>query len=99
MAHFTEINQAPPPYSMFAANWKSSSNEACAKKLSQILANNIDDGGRGLVSEFMLGIGSTNFQLNLTILSFWTKFTQKKYFRLKTEDVNITIEFWIFELC
>ena len=55
--------------------------------------------GGGLVSEFMSGIGSTNFQLNLTILSFWTKFAQKEYFRLKTEDVNTTIEFWIFELC
>ena len=48
MVHFTEINQAPSPYSMFAANWKSSNNEACAKKLSQILADNIDDGGRGI---------------------------------------------------
>ena len=28
---------------------------------------------------------STKFQLKLTILLFWTKFTQKGYFRLKTE--------------
>ena len=38
------------------------------------------------------------FQLKLTILSFWTKFVQKRYFRSKTEEVNITVEFCIFEL-
>ena len=31
-----------------AAYWKSSNSQACAKKLSQILANNIDNGGRGI---------------------------------------------------
>ena len=31
-----------------AAYWKSSNSEACAKKRSQILANNIDNGGRGI---------------------------------------------------
>ena len=36
-----------------AVYWQSSSTEACARKLSQILANDIDNGGRGLVSEFM----------------------------------------------
>ena len=36
--------------------WKSRNTKACAKKLSQILANNIDHGGRGLVSEFMWSI-------------------------------------------
>ena len=35
MAHFAEINQAPPPYSML-------------QYMSQILANNIDNGGRGI---------------------------------------------------
>ena len=30
------------------ANWQSSNTEVCAKKLSQILANNIDHGGRGI---------------------------------------------------
>ena len=36
-----------------AVYWQSSNTEACAKKLSQILANNIDNGGRRLVSKFM----------------------------------------------
>ena len=31
-----------------AAYWKSSNSEACAKKLSPILANDIDNGGRGI---------------------------------------------------
>ena len=31
-----------------AVDWQSSNNEACAKKLSQILANNIDNWGRGI---------------------------------------------------
>ena len=38
------------------------------------------------------------FQLKLTILIFWTKFIQERYFRFKTEKMNITIEFCIFEL-
>ena len=29
---------------------------------------------------------------------FWTKFAQKGYFWLKTEKVNTTIEFCIFDL-
>ena len=40
---------------------------------------------------FSLG---TKFQLKLTIVIFWTKFTQKEYFCRKTEKVNNTIEFW-----
>ena len=55
MVHFAEINQAPPSYSMLQYIG-SSDTETCVKKLSQILANNIDNGGRGLVSEFMWGI-------------------------------------------
>ena len=50
MVHFAEINQAPSPYSMLQYI---SDTETCVKKLSQILANNIDNGRRGLVSEFM----------------------------------------------
>ena len=38
------------------------------------------------------------FQLKLTILNFWTTFTQKGYFRLETEKVDFTIEFFRFEL-
>ena len=37
-------------------------------------------------------------QLKLTILTFWTKFGQKGYFRSKSEKLNITIEFCVFEL-
>ena len=33
-----------------------------------------------------------------TILIFWTKFAQKVYFWSKTGEMNITIEFSIFEL-
>ena len=40
----------------------------------------------------------TKFQVKLTILIFWTKFEQKEYIQSKTEKVNITIEFSIFEL-
>ena len=40
----------------------------------------------------------TKFQLKLTILIFWTKFAQNGYFRSKTEKVNTTIEFCIFDL-
>ena len=39
-----------------------------------------------------------DFQLKLTILIFWTKLTQIGYFRLKTEKMNITIEFSKLEL-
>ena len=35
---------------------------------------------------------STDFQLKLTILIFWTKFFQKDYFQSKAEKVNSTIE-------
>ena len=41
MALFAEINRPLPP-----AYWQSSNTEACAKKLSQILPNNIDNVGR-----------------------------------------------------
>ena len=43
----------PFPLLNVAAYWQSSDTEACAEKLSQILADNIDNGGGGLVSEFM----------------------------------------------
>ena len=38
----------PSPLLNVAAYWKSINSEACAKELSQILANNIDNGGRGI---------------------------------------------------
>ena len=39
-----------------AAYWKSGNTKTCAKQLSQILAENIDNGKGGLVPEFMWGI-------------------------------------------
>ena len=44
MVHYAKINQAPH----VAAYWKSSNAKACDKKLSQILANNIDNGARNV---------------------------------------------------
>ena len=41
---------------------------------------------------------STKSKLKLTILIFWIKFTHKFYFRSKTEEVNIPIKFYIFDL-
>ena len=41
---------------------------------------------------------TTKFHLNPKILIFWIKFTQKVYFQSKTEKVNSSIEFCIFEL-
>ena len=40
----------------------------------------------------------TKFQLKLTILIFFTKFAKKRWFRSKTEKVNTTTEYCIFEL-
>ena len=55
MAYFTEIT-GPVTLVNVAEYWKRSSSEGCDKKLSQILANNIYNWGRGLVSEFMQGV-------------------------------------------
>ena len=42
---------------------------------------------------------STNFQFKLTIATFWTKFAKKgSYFQSKTDKIDTTIEFCIFEL-
>ena len=38
----------PSPLLNVAEYWQSSDTETCVKKLSQILANNIDNGGRGI---------------------------------------------------
>ena len=48
MIHFAEINQAPLPLLNVAVYWQSSDTETCVKKLPQILANNIDNGGKGI---------------------------------------------------
>ena len=47
MVHFAEINHDPSLLNV-ATYWQSSNTEACAKKLSQMLAKNIDNGGRGV---------------------------------------------------
>ena len=39
----------------------------------------------------------TKFHLKLIFLTFWTKFSQKRYFQSKAEKVNITIESCKFE--
>ena len=46
----------PCPLLNVASYWKSNNTEACANKLPQTLASNIDNGGEGLVSEFMWDI-------------------------------------------
>ena len=38
------------------------------------------------------------FHLQLTILTFWTKFAQKSYPQAKTEKMTLTVAFCIFEL-
>ena len=53
---FCRNKSGPSPLLNVAVYWKSSNTKACAKKLSHILANNIENWGRGLVSEFMWGI-------------------------------------------
>ena len=40
------------PLLIAAADWKSSNTKACAKQLPQVIANNIDNGWRG-VSKLM----------------------------------------------
>ena len=40
----------------------------------------------------------TKFLLKLSIMHFWTKFAQKECFRCKTEKVNATLGFRIFQL-
>ena len=49
MVNFAETNHVPPPTNV-AAYWKISNTEACANKLYPILANNIGNGERGLLS-------------------------------------------------
>ena len=43
-------------------------------------------------------IVGTKFQLKLNVLKFQTTFSQKGYFQSKIEEVNTTIEFYIFSL-
>lgn len=49
MIHFAEVSLVHAPILLNAsACWESSNTEACAKKLPQILANNIENGGTGI---------------------------------------------------
>ena len=41
---------------------------------------------------------STKCQLKVTILTFQSKFAQKRYFWSKIEEASINIEFWKFKL-
>ena len=93
-------NSNPSPLLNVQSYWKSS--KACAKRPSQILANNIDNGGEGDWSQNWsvgtVGTVGIKSQLTLTIFIFWTKFAQKEYFRSKTKKVKTTIEFCVFQL-
>ena len=65
MVHFTEINQDPPHYPMSQYIGESSNTKSCAKKLSEILGNNNDNEGAGLVPEFMRDIADHKRRKNL----------------------------------
>ena len=52
---------------------------------------------RKLIPHIRISHG-TEFQLKLTVLIFWTRFAPKMFFRSKTEKLNTTIEFYVFEL-
>ena len=41
-------------------------------------------------------IVDTKFQLKLLIFSFWAKFTQKRYFQLKTEQIIQVLQAFAF---
>ena len=54
-----------------AAYWQSSNTEACAKKLSQILVNNIDNGGRGIGLRIYVRYCSQIFCLKILVPYFF----------------------------
>ena len=49
------------------------------------------------IFHIQINLGTT-FQLKLTILIFWTKFTPKGYFLFKTDKMNTKVEFCKLEL-
>ena len=53
MVHFEKISKPRPTYSIFQYVSGIATPRPFAKKLSQRLVNNIDNGGGGLVSEFV----------------------------------------------
>ena len=81
---------SPSPLLNVAVYWQSSYVKACAKKLSQILANSIGNMGRVIGLRIYVRYLGTKFQPKLTILSFWTKFSPKRYFQSKTRRPRTT---------
>ena len=69
-------------------------NQICPKKLIPIKNREIEHNYWILHIRISL---TTKFQNKLTILIFWTKVAQKAYFPSKTEKLNITTEFCIFQ--
>ena len=76
MVHFAERIR-PIHLPNVAPYWKSSNTEACAKKLSQILA---DTWGVGLVSEFMWGssVSKNHVFVKLTLFFALKKIIENK---------------------
>ena len=79
MVQFVEVNQATSSYSMLQDTTpKRSNTKACAKELSQILANSIDNWGERDWSEFMWSIvGSKLIKLELNKVTWVVTFVQK----------------------
>ena len=67
-------------------------NQLCPKKIFPI-QNRINEH----YHHIQISLG-TNFYLKVTAQILWIKTKQKTYFRSKTEQMNITIKFSIFEL-
>ena len=68
--------------------------EICPKRVFSVQSRKSEQHHWILHIRISLG---TKFQLKVTILIFWTKFSRKVCFRSKTGRVNTTIEFCIFE--
>ena len=69
--------------------------QICPKSIFPIKNRKIEH--QHWIKHIQIRVG-TKFQFQLIILTFWTKFAKKGYFRSKTERVNIMIEFCMFEL-
>ena len=67
------------------------------KKNIFLVQSRTNDHHHHQIQHIWIGL-STKFHLKKTILFFWTKFAPKGYLQSKTEKVNITMEFSIFEL-
>ena len=72
-------------------------NQICPKQVFRVKNKNHKSEHHYWILHIRISL-STKFHYAQTILNFGTKFAQKQYFRLKTKKVNITIEFYIFEL-